>query len=174
MFIFFSIENVGNISEVKKEVNNNVCVDYNHESDESTNRYISDSIEAFSLKTISGQKKRQLFECEVCRNNYDSLDSLYYHKRADHSNNGNNNIDFEFGSNVSQQSTPTVESQLTLNVQKTSDGEFKPKSRRKMQIHMRSEYVCTYDGCRKDFRWNYCFKSISNVSIKNALKKWLN
>ena len=39
-------------------INNNVCVDYNHESDESTNRYISDSIEAFPPKTPSVVRKR--------------------------------------------------------------------------------------------------------------------
>ena len=84
MFIFFiSTENVKNVIEVKQEVSdNNVCVDYNQESDESTNQDISDSIEAFPPKTISGLKKRQTFECEVCRKNYLSLESLNYHKKA--------------------------------------------------------------------------------------------
>ena len=65
-------------------------------------------------------KKRQSFECEVCRNNYFLLETLHYHKKTDHNVNDNNvnDIEFEFGSNVLQQSTPTVESQLTLQLSK--------------------------------------------------------
>ena len=142
-----------------------------------------------------------------------SLTSLNYHKKDYHNDNDNNNIDFEFHSNVLQQSTSTVNSQLTLNVRKTSDdrlkcpiddceqvfiGEdsiakhvrehvigsdngqnnsqnncqnisdkykqlnyqfsckpksyaFKTDSRRQMEMHKKSHYVCTYDGCRKEF-----------------------
>ena len=88
---------------------------------ESMNRFITESLKAFPPKTISGLKKRQTFECEVCGKKFDSLASLNYHNKTDHNDNDNNNIDFEFHSNVLQQSTSTVESQLTLNVQKTSD-----------------------------------------------------
>ena len=40
---------------------------------------------------------------------------------------------------------------MTLNDQKTSDGDFKTDSSPQMGIHKKSHYVCTYDGCRKEF-----------------------
>ena len=153
-FVFISIENVGNVSEVKREViNNNVCVDYNHESDKSTNRYISQT------------------SIEIWRKKLNSLTSLHYHNKDDH----RNNIDFEFGSNVLLQSTSTVESQPILNVQKTSDGDFKSNSSPQIQMHKKSHYVCTYDGCRKEFSMELmlknhikCFhKDFTNKTVKS-------
>ena len=239
IYIFISLENVGNVSEVKREViNNNVCVDYNHESDESKNRYISDSIEAFPPKTISGQKKRQSFECEVCHKMFDSLVSLNYHKKAYHNVNVKNvhNIDFEFGSNVLQQSTSNVNSQLTLNVQKTSDDRlkcpidsceqvfksedsieshikehdidseddsdksqndcqkisdktykqfdyqfsckhkgcaFRADSRRQMEMHNKSHFVCTYDGCREKFSMDILLKKHIKCFHKSVKLKFV-
>ena len=67
-------------------------------------------------------------------------------------------INFEFHSNVLQQSTSTVNSQLTLNVQKASDGDFKTDSSPLMQMHKKSHYVCTYDGCRKEFSMELMLK----------------
>ena len=217
IFCFISIENYGNVSEVKQEVSdNNVCVDYNHESDESKNRYINQT------------------SIEIWRKKLNSLASLHYHKKAVHS--GNDNIDFEFHSNVLQQSTSTVESQLTLNVQKTSDdrlkcpidgceqvfkGEdsiashvrehvigsedgqnnsindcqkitdkckefnyqfsckpksyaFKSDSRRQMEMHKKSHYVCTYDGCRKEFSMELMLKQHINCFHKECTNKTVN
>ena len=80
-------------------------------------------------------------------------------------------MDFEVGSNVLQQSTPTVGSKPTLNIQKTSDCDLKTNSSPQKEMHNKSHYVCTYDGCRKEFSMELMLKQHINCFHKECTNK---
>ena len=56
-------------------------------------------------------------------------------------------------------------------IQKASDGDFKTDSSLQMEMHNKSHYVCTYDGCRKEFSMEVMLKKHIKCFHKDCTNK---
>ena len=149
-------------------MSDNYCVDDNQESDETLNHSIADVFE--SVKTLSTS-------C-VKREDFESQTSLYCQRPEEINHNLNdNNVDFEYSSNLLQLSISMSDSKPNLIVQNTSDGQFKSSidgceqgfdcedtiESHTEEHEMSSEvdinkpesinqkFVCTFDSCHSSF-----------------------